>query len=152
LQKLSTVRELLPDTLLAAERLTRLVHIGELDRLADREFALIGLLLSDNHAKQRCLASSIGADHAYDSAARQPKIEPVDQQILAKRLLELFGNDHVVAEARSVRNRNLDLVVALLALLRQQLLVRGQPRLGFGLTRFGCHANPFEFARKRTLA
>jgi hypothetical protein len=47
------VRDLLPDGLLGVERVAALVHVGQLDRLAEPQRAGVGLLVADDHPKQR---------------------------------------------------------------------------------------------------
>src|SRR5919108_471532 len=52
-------------------RCTRLIHVGQLDRLAGFERAAIGLFLSGNQPKERRLASAVRPDHADDAAGRE---------------------------------------------------------------------------------
>ncbi len=78
-----------------------LVHVGELDGLADAQDARVGLLLADDHAKEGGLAGAVRADHADDAAAREREIEVVDEEAIAVGLLEVLGLDHDVAEARA---------------------------------------------------
>src|SRR5882757_10414467 len=74
-------RDFLPDVLLAVERVTRLVDIAKVNRLADRDRALVGLLLRSDHAEQGRLAGAIRPDHPDDAAGRQLEGEVVDQEI-----------------------------------------------------------------------
>src|SRR5262245_6022675 len=60
--------DFLPDVLLAVERVARLVDIAKVNGLADRDLALVGLLLAGDHPEQRGLAGTIGTDHAHDAA------------------------------------------------------------------------------------
>ena len=78
--------DLLPDGLLAVERVARLVDIAELHRLADAERAGVGLLLAGDHAEQRGLAGAVRADDADDAAGRQLEGQVVDQQLVAEAL------------------------------------------------------------------
>src|ERR1700731_4605964 len=70
----------LPHTLLAVERVAGLVDIAEMHALADRDGALVRLVLPGDHPEQRGLAGAVRADHADDAAGRQFEGEIVDQQ------------------------------------------------------------------------
>src|SRR6202011_2985108 len=68
----------LPHGFLAVERIARLVDIAEMHALADRDGALVRLVLPGDHAEQRGLAGAVGADHADNAAGRQLEGEVVD--------------------------------------------------------------------------
>ena len=112
------VRDLLPDGLLAVERVAALVDVRELDGVADAQRAGVGLLLAGDHAEQRRLAGAVGADHADDAAARQREREVLDQQLVAEALAQPLGLDDEVAEPRARGNVDLHLVELHLALRR----------------------------------
>src|SRR5258705_1534474 len=97
-QHVETAGNLLPHGLLAVEAVAGLVHIAKLDRLADLDDALVGLLLSGDHAEKRGLAGAVRTDDADDTARRQLEGEIVDQQVVAKSLRKLVEIDHVLAE------------------------------------------------------
>src|SRR5262245_53286423 len=69
---LFAARNFLPDVVVALERLARLIDVRDLHGVADAEGAAVGLLLPDEHAKQRRLARAVRPDHADDTAPRQP--------------------------------------------------------------------------------
>src|ERR1043166_7698492 len=71
---------LLPHAVLAFQAVARLVDIAEPPALADRDSAVIRLLLIRDHAKQRGLAGAVRADHADDAAGRQLEGGGADQQ------------------------------------------------------------------------
>ena len=114
------VGDLLPDGLVGIERVARLVDVGELDGVAERERAAVGLLLADDHLEQRRLAGAVGADHADDPGGRQREGQVLDQQPVAEALAHVRGLDHLVAEARPGRDVDLDRVELDVALLGEQ--------------------------------
>src|SRR5258707_13843313 len=69
--KLVATGNLLPHRLLAVEAIAGLVDIAEMHALADRNGALVRLLLGGDHAEQRGLAGAVGAYHADNAARRQ---------------------------------------------------------------------------------
>src|SRR5690349_22028139 len=82
--------DLLPDRVVRAERVARLVDIAELYGFADADMAGIGLFLARYHAEQRRLARAVRADHADNAARRQPEIEILDQQPVAEALADML--------------------------------------------------------------
>src|ERR1700732_1341752 len=88
----------LPHALLAVERVARLVDIAEMHALADRDGALVRLLLPGDHAEQRGLAGAVRTDHADDAAGRQLEGEIVDQEPVAISLGQSLEIDHVLTE------------------------------------------------------
>jgi hypothetical protein len=75
---------LLPDGLVAIERIAALVDIGRGCTVSPtRDRAAIGLLLPGDHAEQRRLAGAVRADDADDAAGRQLERQIVDQQPVA---------------------------------------------------------------------
>ncbi len=80
------------------------------------------------------------------------KVEVLDERAVAVALTQVLGLDHQVAQARTWRDADLDRLLALLRLLREQFLVGGQPRLGLGLTGARRSAHPFQLAGQGALA
>ena len=103
---------------------------------------------------KRGLARAVGADHADDAAAREHEREVVDEQPVAVALAEVVGLDHLVAETRTGRDRDLELRVAPLGRLglRDQLVERVDARLALGLAGARRHADPLELAGERAPA
>src|SRR5581483_8701402 len=120
-----------------------------LHRLAERDRARVRLLLADDQLEQSRLAGAVRSDHADDAAARQPETEIFEQDFVAVGLADALRLDDHVAEARSRRNINLQILDPPLLLLIHQLFVAIEPRLALGLARLGRHANPFQFALQR---
>ena len=132
-QQVGAVGHRVEHGLVALERIARLVHVGQLDRLAQLHFARIGLLAAGQHAKQRGLARAVGADDADDSAGRHLEAEVVDQQAVAIGLADIVELDDFIAQAVAHRNEDFLGFVALLVFIRGQLLEAGDTRLGLGL-------------------
>src|SRR5690606_4346451 len=88
-----------PHRLFAVERLAGLVHVHEPDRLADLDRAGVRLLLPGDDAEERGLAGAVRADDADDRAARNAEVEPFVEQLVAVRLRQALGLDHLLAEA-----------------------------------------------------
>ncbi len=65
------------------ERVSTLIHVGQLDCLADRQIPTVGLFLTRDHAKQRRLACAVGPDHPDDPAAGQREVEVLEEQTVA---------------------------------------------------------------------
>ena len=119
---------------------------------ADRDRALVRLLLSRDHPEQRGLAGAVGADHADDAARRQLEAEIVDQKpVVAKPFGEPLEIDHVLAEPLGHRDRDLCGLGVLFARLLQQVFVTLIAGLGFGLARFWRCRDPFLLACQRAL-
>src|SRR5664280_3756463 len=142
---------LLPHALLAVETVARLVDIAEMHALADRDGALVRLLLPGDHPEQRGLAGAVGADHPDDAARRQFEGEVIDQKPVAEPLGQALEIDHVLTEALGHGNRDLRGLGLLLIGLLQQVLIALVARLGFGLPRFRRGRDPFLLALQRTL-
>jgi hypothetical protein len=61
---------LLVDAELGLEACPALVHVGQLNGLAQSDVTPIRLLLSRDHAKERGLAGAVATDHSHDAAGR----------------------------------------------------------------------------------
>ena len=122
-----------------------LLDVGELDRLADLDLAVVGLLLADQHLEQRRLAGAVGADDADDAVARQRERQVVDQDPVAEALGQLLRLDDDAAQARARRDLDLlEVELAELVGLRGHLLVPGEARLALGLAGLGAGAHPLQ--------
>src|SRR5215207_1272608 len=122
-----------PQRLLRVDAAAVLLDVGQLDRLADLDLAVVGLLLADQHLEQRGLARTIGADDADDAVARQREREVVDQDPVTEALGEVLRLDDDAAQARARRDLDLlEVELAELVGLRGHLLVPGQAGLALG--------------------
>ena len=115
-----------------------------MDSRAERDLAAVGFFLAGDHAKQRGLAGAVRADDADDRAGRNLDAEIVDQQALAVALRHVLELDHAVAQAFGDRDEDLLRLVALLLLVRAQLIEARDTRLALGLTRLRVGAHPLE--------
>ena len=136
------------------QRLARLVHVGQLDRGADRHAAGIGLLLADDHPEEGRLAGAVGADDADDPARRQGEGQAVHEQAVAEGLHDAVGVDHLVAQARTGRDDSSTFSARRSAGLGlgHELVVGGDARLALALPGARRHADPLELALERGLA
>src|SRR5690606_37379688 len=111
--------------------------------------------LTDDHAEQRRFADAVAADYADDAATRQVEVQVVGQQLVAERLGETRGLEHVVAQTRTGRDDDLVAVDLGRGGLIGELVVRAQARFALGLTGARRGAHPLEllleFARARVL-
>src|SRR5215218_1452536 len=137
LDDLDAVRDLLEYRPGPVELVASLVDVRELDGLADVDRACVWLLLADEHPEQRRLARAVGADDADDPRAWQAEREVLDQEPLTEPLAQVLDLDHLVPEPWPGRDGDLELAGdrLLVAGLREELLVRGQPRLALRLPR-----------------
>ena len=142
----------LPDVVVRVQVVARLIHVAQLDRVAVFHAALVGLLLSGQHAEQRRLARAVRADHADDPAGRQREAEAVDEQPVAIGLRQPLDLDHLLAQARPVRDDDLRLADALLLGLTGHLLIGRDPGLRLRLAGLGAGADPLQFALQGLLA
>src|SRR5206468_2151106 len=115
-------RHVLPDGLVAFERLAALLNEGHLDRRADLDRAAVGLLLARDHAEQRRLARAVRPDDADDRAGRHLEAQVVDQHPVAEPLGDVLELDHLVAQALGHGNEDFVRLVALLVFDIRQLL------------------------------
>src|SRR5581483_9751751 len=152
LDRVVVAGDLLPDRVRRIEVAARLVDVGELDRVADPERPVVGLLLARDHAEQRRLAGAVRADDADDAGGRQREGEVVDEQPLAEALAHALGLDHDVAEPRAGRNVDLDAVELDVLLLGEQALVGTETRLRLRVARSRTRLHPLELARERAPA
>src|SRR5262249_25597203 len=124
-----SARDRLPGRFVVRERLARLVDDGELHGGTDEDLAAIGLLLAGDHAEERGLAGAVGPDHADDRARGNAEGEIVDQQVVPVTLADALEFDHRVAQPVGHRDEDLLRLVALLVLVRGELLEAGDAGL-----------------------
>ena len=136
----------LPQGLVRVDAAAGLVHVGELDGLADLELAVVQRLQAHDGLEQGGLAHAVGTHDAHDAVARQGEGQPVDEGAAVEALLEVGGLQDHVAQPRT--RRDLDLLEVELAGalgLRSHLLIAGQAGLGLGLAALGGGAHPLQF-------
>ena len=136
----------LVNSLLRIDVLVLLVNISQLHGLTHLECAAICLIQAHNEAEEGSLAGSVRTDHTYDAVRRKHEVEVVEENLFAERLLYMLSLNHLVAQARTVRDEDFQLLLALLLLLVEHLLVRVQTSLTLSLTGLRRHANPFQLA------
>ncbi len=134
-----------PHRLVVGQRLAALVFVHQLDRGADDDLARFGLVLARNHAKQRGLARTVGADDADDGARWQLEAQVLDQQPFAMRLAHVLELDDLIAQAIGHGNENLVGLVALLVFDAGELFEPRHARLALGLAPFRVLPHPLQF-------
>ncbi|MCW2948677.1 MAG: ribosomal protein [Actinoallomurus sp.] len=158
LDVVETVGDDLPDVLLRVDAATALIDVGDLERVADLQDALVRLLGvvrgpggragpggPDDHAEQRGLADAVRADDADDAVRRQVEREVLHQQPVGEALREVLRDDHRVAQARARRDLDLlEVELAVLGRLGRHLLVSLQTGPALGLARLGVGADPLQ--------
>src|SRR5262245_28729310 len=90
--------------LLGFERVAILVNVAQLDSGTDSQLAAVRLLLPDDHAEERRLASAVGADDAHDAAGGQTEVELVDEYAVAIALDQALGFNNQFAQVLARRN------------------------------------------------
>ena len=133
------------------ERVAALIDDANLDRLANLHRPGVRLLLAGDHPEQRRLPRAIGPDHADDATLRQGEVEILDEQVVAERLPDVTRLDDQVAQPGTRRDVDLGGVDLLRGLFAQQVLVRVETRLAFGLTGARRHPDPLQLALERAL-
>ena len=81
--------DFLVDGFVGGQGVAALVDVAQLDRRADLQLALVGLLLAHDHAEQRRLAGAVGADDADDAARRQAEVDVLEDHAVAVGLAEV---------------------------------------------------------------
>src|SRR5204863_8951623 len=124
-----------------------LLQVGELHRGTDDDVSRVWLLDAADHLEQRRLAHAVRPDDAEDAAGRDFEREIVDERATAEALGHVPHLDHLVAEARSGRDAQLDRVERFFRALLDELLVAREPRLRARRARLRSLADPLELAR-----
>ena len=130
----------------------RLIHVGNFYRFAYGKRALVGFLQAHYQAEKRGLAGTVRTDDTHNAVGRKHKVEVIEEQLFSVSLLHVLGFDNLVAEARTVGDKDFELFFALLLVLVEQTVVARQTSLALGVTSLGSHTHPFKLALKRLAA
>ena len=133
------------------QRVTMLIDIRQLDRLAEFQFAAVRLLLPDDHLEQRRLADAVRTDHADDTAARQRETAVVDQLAVAEALAQVLDFQHTVAKTWAWRNLDRDVILLEFKLLPRQFFIAVDAGLVLLQAARRRAVDPFQFLRKDSL-
>src|SRR5204862_258637 len=114
--------------------------------VADAELAAIWRLLVGDHAEQRRLAGAVRTDDADNAAGRQPEIQILDQEVVAKSFPDMRRLDDEIAEPRPRWQDDLRRVGSLLAALRDERVIVRDARLALRLAGARALPHPFKFA------
>jgi len=123
----------------------RLVHITELDRLAECECPAIGLDLAGDHFKEGGLARSVGTDHTDNATGREIEAEVFIQYLVAVGFGNASGDDDLVAQLGAGEDDDLVGSILPAVFLRGQLFIVLDAGFALGLAGFGAAADPFQF-------
>ena len=134
------------DRLVGLDVLVLLIDVGKFHGLAFGEGAAVGFLQAHDEAEEGCLARTVGADDAHDAVGRQHEVEVLEEHLVAESLGHMHGFEHLVAQTWTIRDEDLELLLAFLLLLVEHLVVGVESGLALGLSCLGCHAHPFELA------
>src|SRR5439155_5189895 len=137
---------LLPHRLVGAQRVAALVDVADLHGVPQAQRAAVRLLLAGDHPEQRRLAGAVRTDDADDPAAREREGQIVHQQQIAVAFAQPARLDDDVAEPRSGRDVDLDLLDLLRRVRLEQVLVRVDARLPLRVARARRHADPLQLA------
>ncbi len=143
--QLGAAGNLFPDGRVGVERIARLVDIGQLHRVTQRDRARIGLFLAGDHAEQRRFPGAVRADHADDGARGNAERQVLDQLAVAVMFAEVLDLDHLAAQTGAVGDDDLGLAHAFLLGLVGHLLVGRDTGLRLRLTGLGPGADPLQF-------
>ena len=121
-----------------------LVHIRNLDRLANLKRALINLLQPHNQTEQSSLTGTVRADDPDNAVRRKREIQVIEQQLVAERLLHALSLNHLIAKTRTVGDEYLEFLLFLLDILVDQLIIRVQTGLTLSLTCLRSHTHPLQ--------
>src|SRR5476651_1159329 len=141
---IGTIGNRLEHRLAVIQVVAALVNARQLYGFADFDAARIRLFLAHQHAEQRRLTGTVTTDHADDGAFRHGERQVVDQYAIAIALGDVLELDNLVTQAWTGRDVDLVGLAALLEFLRLHFFEALQTGLGFGLTRLGTFANPFQ--------
>ena len=141
-----TVGDYFPHGFFRVDVFAVLVHVGELDGLADFHIALVGVFQANDGFEQRGFAHAVGADHTDNAVAGQGEGKVFDEDAAVETLVQAADFHNLVAQTR--RRRDLDFFkVEFLVLLSfgGHFFVALQTGLVFGLAGLRAGADPGEF-------
>ena len=125
-----------------------LINVSEFHGLAHLECSSVGFLQPHDKTEECGLSCSVRTNDTHDAVRWQHEVEIVEQHFAAESLLYVLSLDDLVAQTRSVRNEDLEFLLALFLLLVEHLLIGVKTSLAFSLSGFWCHTYPFELSLK----
>ena len=151
LHELAAARDRLVDGLVGLQFAARLIDIGKLYRVADRERSGKRLQLSRDQFEKGRLSGTIRADHPDDAAARQVEVEVRVEDLVVEAHRHVLGADDEVAETRTRRDADDEIVLARIDLLLLQFLVALDAGLGLRVASRGIGLDPLELVLEHLL-
>src|SRR5215469_2861956 len=125
-----------PDVLVRVDPAARLIHVSDLNGVADLDLAGVRLLLAHDHLEEGGFADTVRADDSDDAALRQAEAEVLDQLAVPEPFGESGDLDDLSPKPRT--RRDLDLLEVELSVpvrLRGHFLIPLQPGPALGLPR-----------------
>ena len=144
LDRLGTVADQLIYGLARRQGLTLLIHIRELNGVADGQRARVRLFLPHKHLEERRLTRTVRADDAHDSARRNDEIHIFHQFLVAEGLADAHGFDDLLAQTGACGDIDFQFGSPLFAFVAQHGLIGVDARLALGMAALGGHADPFQ--------
>src|SRR5882762_10339729 len=96
---LLAARNLFPDRLVGIEIVARLINVRKCNSCADGQHAGVGLFLTDNHAEEGGLASTIWSDDTDNGPGGYVKGQTVVEQMVAIAFRDTLGANHHITQA-----------------------------------------------------
>ena len=100
-----------------------LIHVGELHGLTHLEGSLIGLVEAHDETEEGGLTRTVGADNTYNAVGRKHEIEVLIEQLVAECLGHALCLDHLVTQAGTVGDKDLEFLFALFLVLVQEFVI-----------------------------
>lgn len=121
--ELRTVRNHLVYCFVWVNRLVLLIHIGGHHGLTHLECSFIRMFHPLDQAEEGGLTCTIGTYDTHDAVGGEHEVEVVEQQLVAECLGHVLCFNHLVTEAGTIGDEDLQLLFPFLLILVEQLLV-----------------------------
>ncbi len=126
-----------------------LINVCQFDGFSSGKCTCINSLETHNHAEEGGLTGSVRSNNTNDAVRWKHKVEILEQNFVAKSFCYMIGFEYLVAETRTIWNKDFQLLFTFFLLFVEHLIVAVQTRFALSLTCFWCHAYPFELTLQR---
>ena len=133
-------------TLVGIDIGVHLVHITHFHGLTHSERTFVGLLHAHDHTEEGGFTRTVRANDAHNAVGWQHKVQVLEQEFIAKSFADALSIDDLVTQTWTVRDKDLQLLLALFLLLIQHSVVGSETGFTFRLAGFRCHTHPFQLA------
>ena len=100
-----------------------LIHIRNFHRLTHIKGSCVRGIKPHDESEECSLSCSIRTNHTYNTIWWEDKIKIIEELFLWERFGNMFGNDNLITQARTIRNENLQFLLTLLLFLVQHLII-----------------------------